>query len=75
MTKCVIGMTFGGLSPEILEEYVRSIIHEVAGECGLPCLDLVDLFTDARYCYDGVRPNGEGTRLMGEAIYRELLQA
>ena len=39
-----------------------------AGEAGLPCIDLVDLFTDARYCYDGVHPNVEGVRLMVEAI-------
>ena len=71
----VMGMTFGGLSPEILEKGVRPVIREVAGECGLQCLDLVDLFTDARYCYDGVHPNAEGVRLMGEAIYREFLQA
>ena len=64
----VMGCTFGGLSLEILEEGVRSVIHEVGGECGLPCIDLVGLFTDARYCYDGVHPNGEGTRLMAEEI-------
>ena len=64
----VMGCTFGGLSPEILEEGVRSVIHEVAGECGLPCIDLVGLFTDARYCYDGVHPIVEGTRLMAEAV-------
>ena len=68
----VMGMTFGGLSPEILEESVRPVIREVAGECGLQCLDLVDLFTDARYCHDGVHSNAEGVRLMGEAIYREF---
>ncbi len=56
MTKCVIGMTFGSLSPEILEDGVRPVIREVAGECGLQCLDLVDLFTDARYSYGGVHP-------------------
>ncbi len=45
----VMGMTFGGLSPEILEDGVRPVIREVAEECGLPCIDLVNLFTDARY--------------------------
>lgn len=71
----VMGMTFGGLSPEILEEGVRPVIHEVAEECELQCLDLVDLFTDERYCYDGVHPNGEGTMLMRDAIYREFSEA
>ena len=65
----VKGCTFGGLSPETLEEGVRPVIREVAGECGLPCIDLVDLFPDARFCYDGVHPNVVGVRLMVEAIY------
>ena len=68
----VMGMTFGGLSPKILEDGVRPVIREVAGECGLSCIDLVDLFTDARYCYDGVHPNGEGVRLMVEAISSKI---
>ena len=68
----VKGCTFGGLSPETLEEGVRPVIREVAGECGLPCIDLVDLFKDARYCYDGVHPNGEGTRLMVEQICLQI---
>lgn len=68
----VMGGTFGGLSPETLEDGVRPVIREVAGECGLPCIDLVDLFMDARYCYDGVHPNGEGTRLMVEQICLQI---
>ncbi len=60
----VMGGTFGGLSPETLEEGVRPVIREVAGECGLQYIDLVDLFTDASYCYDGVHPNVAGVRLM-----------
>nr|MCR5710585.1 hypothetical protein [Bacteroidales bacterium] len=71
----VMGMTFGGLSPEVLEDGVRPVIREVAGECGLPCIDLVDLFTDARYCYDGVHPNVDGVRLMAGGICREFLKA
>ena len=68
----VMGCTFGGLSPETMEEGVRPVIREVAGECGLPCIDLVDLFTDARYCYDGVHPNVEGVRLMAGAISSKI---
>ena len=68
----VMGMTFGGLSPEMLEEGIRPVIREVAGECGIPCIDLVDLFTDARFCYDGVHPNVEGTRLMAEALSSQI---
>ena len=71
----VMGMTFGGLSPEILEEGVRPVIREVAKVFGLQCIDLVDLFTDARYCYDGVHPNVEGVRLMMEAIHNPITKA
>ena len=60
----VMGGTFGGLSPETLEEGVRPVIREVARECGLQCIDLVDLFTDASYCYDGVHPNVAGVGLL-----------
>ena len=70
----VMGITFGGLSPEILEDGVRPVIREVAGECKLPFIDLADLFTDARYCYDGVHPNVAGVKLMSEAICGEFLK-
>ena len=66
----VMGIIFGGLSPEILEEGVRPVIREVVRECGLTSIDLVNLFSDARYCYDGVHPNVEGMRLLVEAIYK-----
>ena len=65
----VMGCTFGGLSPETLEEGVRPVIRQTAEEFGIPCIDLVSLFSDARYCYDGVHPNMEGVRLMAEAIF------
>ncbi len=70
----VMGMTFGGLSPEILEDGVRPVILEVAEKCGLPCIDLVNLFTDARYSYDGVHPNVEGVRLMSETVFINSVQ-
>ena len=65
----VMGFTFGGLSPETLEEGVRPVIREVAEESGLQCIDLVDLFSDARYCYDGVHPNAEGVGMMADAVF------
>lgn len=68
----VMGGTFGGLSPETLEDGVRPVIREVARECGLQCIDLVDLFPDARYCYDGVHPNVVGVRLMVEQICLQI---
>ena len=68
----VMGCTFGGLSPEMLEEGVRPVIREMAGECGLPYIDLVDLFADARYCYDGVHPNVKGVQLMAEEIFLKI---
>ena len=74
----VMGLTFGGLSPETLEEGVRTVIREVAAESGLPCIDLVDLFTDARFCHDGVHPDAAGTRMVAEEIllaFRALFPA
>lgn len=68
----VMDITFGGLSPEILEEGVRPVIREVAKAYRLQCIDLIDLFTDARYCYDGVHPDVEGVRLVMETIYKKL---
>ena len=68
----VMGLTFGGLSPETLEEGVRTVIREMAAESGLPCIDLVDLFTDARYCHDGVHPDAAGTRMVAEEILLAL---
>ncbi|MBR5019637.1 MAG: hypothetical protein IKX53_08415 [Bacteroidales bacterium] len=66
----VMGCTFGGLSPKILEEGVRPVIREVARKFGLQCIDLGDLFTDVRYCYDGVHPEAKGVKMMAEAIYK-----
>ena len=68
----VMSLTFGGLSPETLEEGVRTVIREMAAESGLPCIDLVDLFTDARYCHDGVHPDAAGTRMVAEEILLAL---
>ena len=68
----VMGITFGGLSPEVLEDGVRPAIRELAVHTGLQSIDLVDLFADARYCYDGVHPNREGVRLMAEAVLEKL---
>ena len=64
----VLGETFMGLSPEILEEGIRPAIRAVAAAAGLELIDLVDLFPDARYCFDGVHPQAAGARMMAEAI-------
>ena len=65
----VMGTTFMGLSPEIMEEGIRPAIHEIAKDNNLELIDLVNLFTDSRYCYDGVHPQSPGTRMIADAIY------
>ncbi len=64
----VMGETFMGLSPEILEEGIRPTIRDVAAAAGLEFIDLVDLFPDARYCFDGVHPQAAGAQMMAAAI-------
>lgn len=64
----VLGETFMGLSPEILEEGIRPAICAVAAAAGLEFIDLVDLFPDARYCFDGVHPQASGARMMAASI-------
>ncbi len=64
----VLGETFMGLSPEILEEGIRPTIRAIAAAAGLEFIDLVDLFPDARYCFDGVHPQASGAQMMAEAI-------
>lgn len=65
----VMGTTFMGLSPEIMEEGIRPAIHEIAKDNNLELIDLVNLFTDSRYYYDGVHPQSPGTRMIADAIY------
>jgi lysophospholipase L1-like esterase len=64
----VMGETFMGLSPEILEGGIRPAIRAVAAAAGFEFIDLVDLFPDARYCFDGVHPKAAGAQMMAEAI-------
>lgn len=65
----VMGTTFMDLSPEIMEEGIRPAIHAIAKDNNLELIDLVNLFTDSRYCYDGVHPQSPGTRMTADAIY------
>lgn len=69
----VMGATFMGLSPEILEEGIRPTIRSVAAAtAGSAFIDLVDLFPDARYCFDGVHPQASGARMMAAAIINSV---
>ena len=58
-----------GLYTETMENGVRPAIREIAAEMGLELVDLVNLFTDSKYMMDGVHPQREGARMLGEAIY------
>ena len=63
------GLHLLGLYPETMEEGVRPAIREIAADMGLELIDLKDLFTDTRYCRDGVHPQKAGARMLAEAIY------
>lgn len=71
----VMGETFMGLSPEILEEGIRPAIRAVAAAAGLEFIDLVDLFPDARYCFDGVHPQASGARMIAAVFCAAILDA
>ena len=68
----VMGFTFMDLSPETLEQGVRPAIKAIAADHGLEFVDLRDVIPDSRYCYDGVHPQVEGTRLVAEAIFERV---
>ena len=65
----VMGRPLLGVYPGTMEEGVRPAIREVASEAGLELIDLQDLFTDSKYCRDGVHPQRTGARMLAEAIY------
>ena len=68
----VLGRPLLGVYPETMEEGVRPAIREIANEMGLELIDLQDLFTDSRYCRDGVHPQRTGARMLAEAIYSAI---
>jgi len=68
----VLGLPLVGLHPETMENGVRPAIHEIAAEKGLELVDLKDLFTDTKYCRDGVHPQRTGARMLAEAIHSEI---
>ena len=65
----VLGAPILGVRPDTMETGVRPAIREIASETGLELVDLQDLFTDRRYCRDGVHPQREGARMLSDAIY------
>ena len=65
----IFGKPLLGLHPDTMEEGVRPVIRETALETGLELVDLKDLFSDTRYCRDGVHPQKTGARMLAEAIY------
>ena len=58
-----------GLYPETMETGVRPAIRDIAQEKGLQFVDLQDLFSDTRYCRDGVHPQATGARMLADAIH------
>ena len=65
----IMNLPLMGLYPDTMEQGVRPAIHKVASDLGLEIIDLKDLFTDTKYCRDGVHPQREGARMLEEAIY------
>ena len=51
---------------------VRPAIREIGEGMGLQVVDLMDVFQGGSYCFDGVHPQREGTRMMAEKIYQEV---
>lgn len=65
----IFGFPVFGVYPDTLENGVRPAIRETAAEMNLELVDLRNLFTDMRYCRDGVHPQRTGARMLAEAIY------
>ena len=68
------GLPLLGLYPDTMEQGVRPAIRETAVDMGLELIDLQDLFTDSRYCRDGIHPQKTGARMLADAIYSALWQ-
>lgn len=71
----IFGLPLLGLYPETLENGVRPAILEIAGELGLPCIDLKNAIPDGKMRADGVHPQRKGTRLMADGIISGLSRA
>lgn len=63
------GIPILGVLPENMENGVRPAIRALAAEMELELVDLQDLFTDRRYCRDGVHPQRAGTQILADAIW------
>ena len=63
------GIPILGVLPENMENGVRPAIRALAAEMELELVDLQDLFTDRRYCRDGVHPQRAGAQMLADAIW------
>ena len=68
----IMGVALLGVRPDTMEEGVRPAIREISEQMGLELIDLKDLFSDTRYCRDGVHPQRAGARMLAETICSEL---
>ena len=68
----IMGRPLLGVRPDNMEEGVRPAIREIAKEAGLELVDLQDLFTDNKYCHDGVHPQRLGAQMLADAIYSAI---
>ncbi|MBO7070397.1 MAG: hypothetical protein J6W09_03800, partial [Bacteroidales bacterium] len=68
----IMGRPILGVHPENMEEGVRPAIREISKDMGLELVDLQDLFTDNKYCRDGVHPQRVGAQMLAEAIHSAI---
>ena len=68
----IMGKPLLGVRPDNMEEGVRPAIREISKDLDLELVDLQDLFTDNKYCRDGVHPQRIGAQMLAEAIYTAI---
>ena len=68
----VLGRPLLGVYPETMEDGVRPAIREISEQTGLEFVDLRDLFTDSKFCCDGVHPQRTGARMLADTIYSSI---
>ena len=68
----IMGKPLLGVRPDNMEEGVRPAIQEISKDLDLELVDLQDLFTDNKYCRDGVHPQRIGAQMLADAIHSAI---
>ena len=56
------------LSGKVFDKKIIPSIEKVADKYGLPTIDVYSAMSKPEFFFDGVHPNGEGTRIIANAI-------